>query len=139
MRAFLDANILFSSALPKSRMRALLIVLAEHAQCLTSSYAIEEARRNLELKSPATVASLRAVVGLCAISDMIVGDMPVDLKPKDRPILGGAIAAAATHLVTGDNADFGPLFGKTIRGVQVVSPRMLAEEMVAFGWLRRVG
>jgi uncharacterized protein len=137
MKVFLDANILFSGALPDSRMRALLLVLAKHAECLTNSYAIEEARRNLELKFPTSVARLPALIDLCAVCSLVVDDLPVELNTKDRPILGGAIAAAATHLVTGDKTDFGHLFGKTICGVKVVSPTMLAEELVALGLLAR--
>jgi hypothetical protein len=38
-------------------------------------------------------------------------------------------------LLTGDQTDFGHLFGKTIAGVRVVSPKMLAEELVKLGWI----
>jgi predicted nucleic acid-binding protein len=57
----------------------------------------------------------------------------VELKDKDIPILGGAIAGRATHLLTGDERDFGALFGTTIRSVIIVSPRMLAEELARQG------
>ena len=33
------------------------------------------------------------------------------------------------------HGDFGHLFGKTVQGVTVVSPRMLAEELVRLGWI----
>ena len=45
-------------------------------------------------------------------------------------LIGGAIAGNASHLLTGDERDFGVFFGKTIRGVKIVSPRMLADELV---------
>jgi hypothetical protein len=48
MKVLLDANILFSGALPHSRMRAFLDTIFEHADCLTNAYAVEEARRNLK-------------------------------------------------------------------------------------------
>lgn len=48
---------------------------------------------------------------------------------KDVPILSGAIAGRATHLLTGDERDFGKFWGKTIQGVKIISPRMLAEEL----------
>jgi predicted nucleic acid-binding protein len=51
------------------------------------------------------------------------------LPLKDVPILGGAIAGHATHLLTGDERDFGKLWGKTIQGVKILSPRMLVEEL----------
>ena len=46
----------------------------------------------------------------------------VRLPDKDHPILKAAIAAEATHLVTGDVKDFGPYFGRRIGGVLVVTP-----------------
>jgi len=52
------------------------------------------------------------------------------LPLKDRPILGGAIGGRATHLLTGDERDFGKYWGRTIQGVKIVSPKMLAEEML---------
>lgn len=135
MRVFLDANILFSGAQPHSRMRAFLLVLSRHAACVTNAYAVEEARRNLELKFPATLPNLDALVRKCELVPVLTMDFKVALNEKDRPILGGAIAGAATHLLTGDERDFGALFGQTVQGVKVVSPRMLADELVKLGWL----
>jgi len=34
----------------------------------------------------------------------------------------GAIAARATHLLTGDAQHFGAYYGKTIKGVRILSP-----------------
>ena len=50
-------------------------------------------------------------------------------------ILGVAVSAKVTHLLTGDERDFGHLLGQTVQGVVVVSPRMLAEELVRLGWI----
>jgi hypothetical protein len=46
----------------------------------------------------------------------------VELREKDWPILGGAVAAGATHLITGDRRDFGPYFGTEIFGVMILAP-----------------
>ena len=135
MRVFLDANILFSASQARSRMRAFLDSLFQHAECLTNAYAIEEARRNLELKFPSALPRLDLLVKKCELIPALVTEPGVELKAKDVPILGGAIAGNATHLLTGDERDFGVFFGKTIRGVKVVSPRMLADEMVHHGLL----
>lgn len=135
MRVFLDVNILFSGAQRHSRMRAFLDVLIKHAECVTNAYAEEEARRNLELKLPAALPNLSALIHECEFVPALAAAVTVELNPKDRPILGGAIAGKATHLLTGDKTDFGHLFGKTIQGVKVVSPRMLADELVTLGWL----
>ena len=135
MRVFLDANILFSAAQPKSRLRALLDVVARHGECITNAYAVEEARRNVALKQPSLVPQLETLVRRMEQVPGLIVDLPVKLPTKDVPILGGAIVGAATHLVTGDEQHFGNYFGKTIRGVRVVTPRMLADELVRQGWL----
>jgi predicted nucleic acid-binding protein len=130
MRIFLDANILFSAARPGSRMRAFLEVLSQEADLLTNAYAVEETRRNLELKSPNGLKSLERLVRRCEMVSQLAADLEVELPLKDRPILGGAIAGHATHLPTGDERDFGRFWGKAVRGVKIVSPRMLAEEVL---------
>ena len=130
MRIFLDANILFSGAQAQSRMRAFLVLLFQKDECLTNSYAVEEARRNLELKYPTALRELEALVKKCELVPRIVTELEVKLPLKDVPILGGAVAGKATHLLTGDQQDFGAYFGKTVQGVKVVSPRLLAEELV---------
>ena len=129
MRVFLDANILFSGSLRGSRVRAFLEILLAHADCLTNDHAVEEAHRNLERKSPKSLRRLNALVRRCKPLQALVTDLPVVLPPKDVPILGGAIAGSATHLLTGDERDFGALYGKTIQGVKIVSPKMLADEL----------
>jgi len=116
-------------------MRAFLDLLFQHAECLTNAYAIEEARRNLELKSPSALPRLDSLVKKCELIPALLTELGVELKPKDIPILGGAIAGNATYLLTGDERDFGAFFGKTIRGVRIVSPRMLADELVREGLL----
>ena len=68
-------------------------------------------------------------LAVCNPLQELVTDLPVVLPPKDVPILGGAIAGSATHLLTGDERDFGALYGKTIQGVKIVSPKMLADEL----------
>ena len=135
MRVFLDANILFSGAQPHNRMRAFLNVLFAQAECLTNAYAVEEARRNLAAKFPAGLRHLETLVERCEQVRQLTPELGVELASKDAPILGGAIAGQATHLLTGDERDFGALWGKTVQGVKVVSPKMLADELVKRGLL----
>jgi predicted nucleic acid-binding protein len=125
----LDANILFSAAQAHSRMRAFLDVLFAQADCLTNEFAIEEARRNLAAKFPDGAKALERLVKRCEIVSRLATELEVDLPLKDEPILRGAIAGQASHLLTGDERDFGRFWGKTIQGVKIVSPRMLAEEL----------
>ena len=71
------------------------------------------------------------------VSNDLVLNLTIKLKSKDIPILGGAIALQCTHLLTGDKKDFGFLYGKQVENVLIVSPKLLAEEMVAKGWIER--
>lgn len=136
MRIFLDANILFSASLPKSRVRALLDVANGHAPLLTNLYATEEARRNLELKKPKAVGAFEKLLSKCKVSAVATTQITTLLAEKDVPILGGAIASNATHLLTGDEHDFGALFGKTVQGVKIISPAMLGSELVKRKWMK---
>jgi predicted nucleic acid-binding protein len=135
VRIFLDANILFSGALPQSRMRAFLDFLCRECECITNVYAVEEARRNLERKFPAALRHLDPLVKKCELIPAVKTDLKVKLALKDLPILGGAVAGQAKYLLTGDEKDFGKFFGDTIAGVKVVSPKMLAEDLTKLGLL----
>ena len=135
MRVFLDANILFSASKPKSRIRALIDLLSQHGESITNAYAVEEARRNLALKQPAFVVELDKLTEKLEIVTALSAKIGIKLPPKDVPILAGAIAGRATHLLTGDERDFGAYFGKTIQGVKIVSPQIFANELVREGLL----
>ena len=136
MKVFLDANILFSGSVAESRIAKLLAVIRKHGECVTNSYAVEEARKNIELKKFGSLEGLRSLLKNTIVSNKLQLDIPVEIKSKDIPILGGAIAQKCTHLLTGDKKDFGFLFGKRVEDVLVVSPKLLAEEMVAKGILK---
>lgn len=129
MKIFLGANILFSASLPESRMGVFLSKIKKHAVLCTNGYAALEAGRNLEIKFPDALRSLQAILANCEIVHSLA---PIDiaLEKKDIPILGGAIAGKATHLLTGDAKHFEKFFGKIMSGVKIVSPRLLAEECV---------
>jgi predicted nucleic acid-binding protein len=129
MRIFLDANILFSAALPHRLMQAFLNLIMERGECLTNAYAVEEARRNLAGKFPESVGSLERLTQRCELITQLTTSLGAELPLKDVSILGGAIAGGATHLLTGDERDFGKYWGQKIQGVKIVSPRMLAEEL----------
>jgi predicted nucleic acid-binding protein len=133
MRVFLDANILFSAAFPNSHLAEFLAELQHHAVLLTNTYAIAEARRNITAKQPARVAAHERFVATLELVPQHVMDPGVRLADKDRPILSGAILGNADYLLTGDRKDFGHLFGKTVRGVMIVSVQNLLSELIARG------
>lgn len=122
-RIFLDANVLFSAAYRADSALTSLWSHGPEVRLVSSSYAVEEARRNLE-----HVDARERLAGLVAeleiVPDVAIGDVPasVTLPAKDAPILLSAIAAGATHLLTGDRAHFGAYFGRRIAGVLVQRP-----------------
>ena len=135
MRIFLDANVLFSAARADGAMRRLL-ALAEtaHHELWADAYVFEEARRNLAAKAPSGVSVLEAMAARITVGAFVAGSDSIPaatvLPEKDRPVLAAAIHHRCDILVTGDRSHFGPLYGKTIRGVVVMSPAMLAEAVL---------
>lgn len=125
-RLFLDANVLFSAAYREdSGLRQLWKL--EDVELVTSAYAFEEARRNLETDEQ--LGRLHELArGLQTVPENAV-ELPADveLSEKDVPILQAAIAAEASHLITGDRRDFGRYFGKTLARVRVMTPRQYLE------------
>ncbi len=138
MKVFLDANILFSGSVAGSRIAKLIEVIQKHGECVTNDYAVEEARKNINLKKFGSIPGLESLLEDILISNKLFLDIPVKLKSKDIPILGGAIALKCTHLLTGDRKDFGFLYGKQVENILVVSPKLLAQEMVAKGIIRNM-
>ncbi|MGH6885210.1 MAG: PIN domain-containing protein [Geminicoccales bacterium] len=129
MKLFLDANVVFSAAHQAEGRAQQLLELAKAGRCtlVSSAHALEEARRNLELKSRGFEARLAAARSVAATVPEAPGETVAwaageGLPPKDAPILAAAAHCGAQLLVTGDARDFGPLYGRTLRGVKVVTP-----------------
>ncbi|MEX0938419.1 MAG: PIN domain-containing protein [Pirellulales bacterium] len=124
-RLFLDSNVLFSAAyLPSSNLRKLWEL--NDVELITSGHAASEAYRNLTVKQPDRfgdlanlMKALRLVPDVTAASSGRIASL---LPPKDRPILQAAIAAQATHLLTGDRRHFGSLYGQRYDRVRIVPP-----------------
>jgi hypothetical protein len=53
------------------------------------------------------------------------------LPSNDAPILAAAVQAGVELLVTGDATDFGHLYGKTLRGTEVLTPDLAIERVIA--------
>ncbi len=135
MRVFLDANILFSAAFTNGAVRRLLhdLTAAGHT-CVADGYVWEEARRNLAVISAEAVAELHRITAGIELHSHFAGAgahaVEIDLKEKDRPVLASAMALSCGALVTGDRTHFGRLFGATVSGVSIHSPRSLAEAVL---------
>lgn len=122
-RLFLDANVLFSAAYRASAGVAGLWKI-QNVQLLSSAYAAHEARRNLQTSQQRTRLE-ELLRDATLVSDVLLPQdlaSSIDLPDKDQPILAGALAANATHLITGDRRHFGPYFGTSLQGVLVLSP-----------------
>ena len=135
MRIFLDANILFSAAKTDGAIRRLLALVAEAGhECHADTYVVEEARRNLALKAPDGLPDLDRLVRRIHVAQVRPGAAEAEavrsLPEKDRPVLAAAIQLGCQVLVTGDRTHFGALYGKTLGGVKIHSPRSLAEMLL---------
>jgi len=122
-RLFLDANVLFSAAYREDAGVACLWSL-DDVVLSTSSYAIEEAERNLSARHQ-TRRLKKLVQALHIVETTTVPELVregVTLPDKDWPILGGALAADSTHLITGDFKHFGRYFQKQIAGILILPP-----------------
>lgn len=123
-RVFIDANILFSVAYGSPGLDRLWERAKKgHCVLLASRYVIEEAKRNLNTSDQ--LKNLNA----CPSNIQIVIEAdksivcPIDLPPKDRPVLMAAIFAKADYLITGDMVHFGKYFGRSIMGVRIMMAR----------------
>lgn len=135
MRVFLDANILFSAAKSDGAVRLLLnLLLKAGHECCVDGYVTEEARRNLAAKAPAGLADLEALLQRMRREGAQHADAALEatlpLVEKDRPVLAAAIRHGCEALVTGDRSHFGALYGKTLHGVAIHSPRSIAEALL---------
>ena len=122
-RLFLDANVLFSAAY-RDDAGVQRLWSAPNSELVTSDYAIEEATRNLPDRAQRErldgLLESVEIVPACVLDPDLRGD--VQLRDKDWPILSGAVAAGATHLITGDVRDFGAYFGQRVLGVLILPP-----------------
>ena len=122
-RLFLDANVLFSAAYRVDAGVTRLWRLPGPT-LHSSEYAVEEARRNLGeiVQLDRLDVLIRDVQRVPAGSLDLASRQGAALPEKDWPIVAGALAARATHLITGDLQHFGPYFGKELLGVLVLAP-----------------
>ncbi len=128
-RLFLDTNILISAVLrPNSRLARLWEI--PQIEIITSTYAIEEALRNLPQQEQLNrLERLLSDLQVVSAWEHISLPASIELPDKDVPIMQAAIAAEASHLLTGDVGDFGSYYGQTIAGVQVLQPAVYLQHI----------
>lgn len=134
-RVFYDANVIFAASDSTKGAARVLLRLAKRDKSITllaTEYTIREARQTIERDNPSAIAEfykVRESLSTCLEPSRdfvrtLNSYMPpgVQLPKKDLPVMGGAIVAGAHWLVTHDEKHFGPLYGKTVCGVEVLRP-----------------
>ena len=112
---FLDANVLFTAAHNPEGKAAFVIASGKAGlwNLATSSYAREEARRNLERKFPEVVPAFNELLTCFrVVGHPPDGPLLPGLAAKDQPIFQAVLACGASHLLTGDLRDFGPFMNR---------------------------
>lgn len=129
IRVFLDANILFSAAWREDSGISVLWSRRD-VTLVTSSYALEEAQRNILSKRPAASSRLAQLVRQVELSSaMMTVSSDYGLPSKDVPILEAAAASHCSVLLTGDIMHFGHLLGQEAEGVTVMTVSMFLATM----------
>jgi len=130
LKIFLDANVVFSAAHREEGRVQELIALAATKQhtVMTSRHALEEARRNLEIKSRGFEKRLARFLERVVLVGEAPGAVVEWARREGLPLQDASILAAAAHagadlLVTGDARDFGPFYGRVLRGAEVITPK----------------
>jgi predicted nucleic acid-binding protein len=127
MRVFLDANVLFSASNTGSNIARLIALLCQRGAAVSSDLAVEEARRDISLKRAAWLPAFDELLGSVEVTPSARFELPVDLPPRDAPLLCAAIRRRCRLFVTGDKRDFGHLMGHQVLGVEIVSLLRLAQ------------
>jgi predicted nucleic acid-binding protein len=136
IRVFLDANVIFAAADSSTGAARILVRLAKQEDSgitlLATPYTVDEAERNIQRERPDVLDTFYDVREHLSVgvepSEDFVGSLNtrlptgVRLPNKDLPVLGGAIIAGADWLLTHDGEHFGPLYGYTMEGVEILRP-----------------
>ena len=127
-RVFLDANVLFSAAYGSPGIRILWQWAKDRRhELLASTHVVEEARRNLvEARHVARLDELLQHVARAATPPPDLR-CPIELPDGDREAFLAALAAGATHFLTGDVRHFDPYYGKRYGGMLVQAPATYVE------------
>ena len=121
-RVFLDANVLFSAAY-RSDSGLAVLWRREGAALLTSAYAEDEARRNSpRTRSASALGCIRRRLRDRTDPGRLQAPEGLVLPADDQVIFLAAMAARATHLLTGDKTHFGRYYRRTIAGVLILPP-----------------
>ena len=124
MRVVLDTNVLLAAIATHGLCQALVTLVFRDHQVILSDHILGEVAKHYQGKFKATKRQADAVVDFLRAQSEIVNPVTVPLgtvqDKDDLPVLGTAVAASASVLVTGDQELL--LLG-LFRGVAILSPR----------------
>ena len=130
MRLVLDTNVLLAGFATHGLCEALLKIVYRDHIVIVSEHILDEVSRHFSGKFKATKAQAEAVVAFLRSSSEVVEPAAVPrgtLRDKDDlPILGTAVAGAASCIVTGDQE---LLTLGTFQGVDIHSPRAFYDRL----------
>jgi predicted nucleic acid-binding protein len=132
LKAFLDANILFSAAVGGPVFDSLWALAdAERLTLSTSRTCVIEAERNLQRKRPDAAQRFEVRMRkVHVVPDVTHNVGRFDLPAKDAPIYATAVALGANIFLTGDIRHFGalmkrsdlPITVRTVRSFLLAGP-----------------
>ena len=133
LKAFLDANVLFSAALGGPTFDLLWSLTAvERATLNTSRTCVIEAETNLQRKRRDALTYLEVrMLGVHVVPDVAHTVQRFDLPAKDAPIYASAVAMGADVFITGDLRHFGELMNRSDVPVRVRTVRAFLLERQA--------
>lgn len=136
LRVFLDSNVLISALIgdPDSAPVILVDWLAggHLGPALTSKCNIEEVERNLAKKLPQAVPLWRSFLQRSAVTVVPCKKRRIrGINSKDASIVAAAVAAKATHFVTGDKRLIEEMRKKEMKVPLPLTPREMLEAILS--------
>lgn len=130
MRVVLDTNVLLAAIATHGLCQALVTLIFRDHVVILSEHILGEVAKHYQGKLKATKRQADAVVATLRAHSEIVDPVKVPhgtVRDKDDlPVLGTAVAASATVLVTGDQELLGLAL---LRGIAILSPRDFYERL----------
>lgn len=125
-RVFLDANVLFSSALGGATFTELWSHLTERGLvACTSPQCLDEVRRNVQKKRPQASARLEEILTRVEVTNppraLVDG---VTLPDDDAWVFAAAVECGASVFLTGNTRHFGALMQRDDLGLEVRTVRV---------------
>lgn len=135
-RVFLDSNVLISALIGDSDSAPVILVdwlTGGHlGPALTSRCNVEEVERNLARKLSHAAPLWKSFLQRSGVTVVpCKKGRARGINPKDAPIVAAAIAAKATHFVTGDKRLIEEIKKIRVKSPLVVTPREMIEAILS--------